>query len=320
MTSPNTTFTELVSTTMRHRKRRVVDNVTDNNALLTVMKEKGHIKTDASGGTEIVMPISHAENATYQRYSGYDTLDIGASDVISAANYDWAQIALHVTASGRELRINNSKEKMIDLVDSRIDVAIATAANNLSVDMYGSGSLSNQINGLGNLVTTDGTGTVGGIVAGTYTFWKNQFLDRTSATENYALLKGDMNTLWLRCVRGMDSPDLIVASHDLYSQFESGVQDNQRYGDVKKAGVGFEALKYKSASVIFDDNTNFGTTAEKMFFLNTDYLYLCQHPDAEWTQDDEKVPTNQDAVVIPFYWMGQFCTSARFLQGVHFDS
>jgi len=314
MASPNSTFTEMVSTTMRHHTRKVVDHVTDHNGLLATMKEKGHIQTDAAGGYEITIPLSYAENATYQRYSGLDTLNIGQSDVISAASYDWAQIALHVVASGRELRTNNSQEKMIDLVNARIDVAMATAANNLSIDIYGTGALTNQIVGLDAILTQDGSGTIGGINSANFTFWANQFRAR-NATETFATLKTDMNALWLTCVRGKDAPDLIVATHDIYSTYESGLTDNQRYGDVKSAGLGFEALKYKSANVIFDDNSNFSTTGDRMNFLNTDHLFLKEHPDARWTQDDEKVPVNQDSVVIPLYWMGQLCTSARFLQG-----
>ena len=87
-----------------------------------------------------------------------------------------------------------------------------------------------------------------------------------------------MNTQWLELVRGKDKPDLIIMSHDIYSAYEESLQDLQRYGDVQQASVGFEALKYKTASVIFDNNSNFGTTAEKAYFLNTDYLGLVQHP------------------------------------------
>lgn len=330
MPSPNATFTEMVTTTMRKHYRKVVDNVTDNNALLTVLKDQGHIKTDASGGYEIAIPLSYAENSTYQRYSGYDTLNIGASDVLSSAKFDWSQVALHVTASGRELRMNNSEERMINLVKARTDVAFATAANNMSVDLYSDGALSNQIGGLAHLITNDGTGTVGGIVAGTYTFWKNKFQEvaggdvavdgaASGTALTYANLRAGMNSLWLATNRGNDKPNLIVASHDMYSLYESGLQDLQRYADSKMASAGFEALKYKSASVIFDDNTNFGTTAEKMYFLNTKYIYMMEHPDARWTEDDEKTPVNQDAVVIPIYWMGQMVCSNRSLQGVLFD-
>ena len=331
MPSPSSTFTEMVTTTMRKHYRKVVDNVTNHNGLLTVLKEQGHIKTDASGGYEIAIPLSYAENSTYQRYSGYDQLNIGASDVLSSAKYDWSQVALHVTASGRELRMNNSEERMINLVKARIEVAFATAANNMSVDLYSDGALSNQIGGLAHLVTNDGTGTVGGIVAGTYTFWKNKFQEvsggdvavdgaSTGTALTYANLRSAMNSLWLATNRGNDKPNIIVASHDMYSLYEGGLQDLQRYADAKMAAAGFEALKYKSASVIFDDNTNFGTTAEKMYFLNTKYLFLIEHPDARWSEDDEKTPINQDAVVIPIYYMGQLVCSNRSLQGVLFDT
>lgn len=318
MPSPNSVFTEMVTTTMRHHKRKVVDNVTDHNGLLTLLKERGNIKTDASGGYEIAIPLSYAENSTYQRYSGYDTLNVAASDVLSSAKYDWSQVALHVTASGRELRMNNSEERMINLVKSRIDVAMSTAANNMSVDLYSDGSLTNQIGGLAHIITADGTGTVGGINAGTYTFWKNKFGEIAAGggtTITYANLRAAMNTQWLSQTRGADKPDLLVFSHDLFSIYEGGLQDLQRYADAKLGAAGFEALKYKSASVIFDDNTNYGTTAELGYFLNTKYLYLMEHPDARWTEDDEKVPTNQDATVVPIYWMGALCCSNRSLQG-----
>lgn len=318
MASPNATFTEMVTTTMRKHYRRVVDNVTKNNGLLTVMKERNNIKTDASGGYEITIPLSHSENATYQRYSGYDVLNVGASDVLSAAKYDWSQVALHVTASGRELRMNNSEQRMINLVKARMDVAMATAANNMSVDIYSDGALANQIGGLQHLITAAGTGTVGGIVSGTYTFWRNKFNEIAAgggSAITYANLRAAMNTQWLAQTRGNDKPDLLVSSHDLYSIYEGGLQDLQRYSDAKMASAGFETLKYKTSNVIFDDNTNFATTAEIMYFLNTRYLYLMEHPDARWTEDEERVPVNQDAVVVPIHWMGAMCTSNRSLQG-----
>lgn len=320
MASPNSTFTEMVTTTMRHHKKKVVDNVTNHNGLLTVLKERGNIKTDAAGGYEIAIPLSYAENSTYQRFSGYDTLNIGASDVLTAAKFDWSQVALHVTASGREIKMNNSQERMINLVKSRVDVAMATAANNMSIDLYSDGALTNQIGGLANIIQNDGTGTVGGIVSGTYTFWKNKFKEVSGTGATFATLKSAMNEAWINQTNGQDKPDLVVMSHDFYALYEGGLQDLQRYADAKMASAGFEALKYKSASVIFDTNTNFGTTAEKAYFLNTKYLYLMEHPDARWTEDDEKVPTNQDAVVIPIYWMGQLCVSNRARQGVVIDA
>jgi hypothetical protein len=317
----------MVTTTDRNWGQKVVDNVSNHNALLSRLKSRGKIEVE-NGGYEIARQIDYAENGTYQRYAGYDALNTNASDVLTSVKYPYQQVALHVTASGREVRMNmGSKERMINLVKARKDNALRTAANQFSVDVYSSGALDNQINGLANLIQTNGQGTVGGINAGTYTFWRNQFkemtgtnLAATPSVANAVSMKGDMNALWLALNRGTDKPDMIVMTHDFYSLYEVGEQDKQRYADSDLAKAGFTTLKYKSADVIFDDNTNFDTTDELAYFLNCDYLKLVQHAQAQWTMDEEKKPLNQDAIVVPIYWMGNLVLTQRSLQGVLFDA
>jgi len=326
MATPSSTFTEMVTTTLRHVGSAITDNVSNHNALLRRMKDRGNIKTVA-GGYEIQEPLEYAENSTYQRYLGYQELNTGASDVLTSAKYDWKQVALHVTASGRELRLNNGKAAMKNLVKARKKNAMNTAANNMSVDIYSDGTLDNQLGGLANIIQTAGTGTVGGIDSSTFTFWKNQIkemtgtnLAATPTAANAASMKADMNSLWLSTVRGIDKPDIIVMTHDFYTLYETGEQQLQRYADGDLAKAGFSTIKYKSADVLFDDNTNFGTTDEKAYFINSKYLYLTQHSEAQWSTDDEKTPVNQDAVVVPMYWMGNLCCTNRDLQGVLFDA
>lgn len=320
MATPSAIFTEMVSTTLRNVADDVADNISKNNALLRRLKEKKKFIT-LDGGYEIQIPLEYSENATYQRFAGYDTLNTSASDVITSAKYDWCQIALHVVSSGRELRMNSGRSQMINLVKSKKSNALKTAANNFSIDIYSDGSLSNQVGGLANIIQTNGEGTVGGLNSTTFSFWRNKYREITG-TNAYTstTFKQEMNALWLQQVRGADKPDLIVLSHDFFSVYEAGEQQLQRYMDAKMADAGFVGLKYKTADVIFDDNTNFSTTAEKGYFINTDYLYVAQHRDAQWTADDEKKPINQDAIVLPYYWMGNLVCSARNLQGVLIDA
>ena len=320
MPSPNSVFTEIVTTTLRNHPAEVSDNVSRNNALYRRLSRRGKIK-QLSGGYEIVRPLDYAENATYQRFSGYDTLNIQASDVISAAKFDWVQAAVHVTASGRELRMNNGPEQLVDLAEARTRNAMRTAANNMSVDLYSSGALANQMGGLAHIIQTNGQGTVGGINSTTYSFWRNQFREIAGANAwTKATIKGEMNALYLSLVRGGDKPDLIVMSHDFFAAYWESLQDLQRYASADEGTAGFRALKYVDADVIFDSNTNFATNAERAYFLNTDYLELCVHRDANWTTSDEKVSTNQDAVVIPMLWQGQLVCSNRSLQGILIDA
>lgn len=326
MATPSQIFTELVTTTDRTWGQKITDNVSRHNALLNRMKSRGKIKT-VGGGYEIAEQIEYAENGTYQRYAGYDALNTSASDVLTSVRYPYRQVALHVTSSGREIRMNSSKEAMLNLVAARKRSAINTATNNFAIDLYSSGALSQQINGLQNIIQTNGEGTVGGINSTTWAFWRNRFREATGtdtaaspSVANAVQFTGDMNRLWLQTTRGTDMTDLIVMTHDFYSLYEVGQQDKQRYADSDLAKAGFTTLKYKSADVIFDDNANFATTGETAYFLNTNYLYLVQHREAQWTPDAEKKPTNQDAVIVPIYWMGNLVCTNRSLQGRLFDA
>jgi len=318
MASPNSTFTEIVTTTLRNHPSEIADNVSDHNGLYRRLKEKGQIRA-LSGGYEIVRPLDYAENATYQRYSGYDTLNVSASDVLSAAKYDWVQAAVHVTASGRELRMNSGREAMINLVKARLTNAKRTAANNMSVDLYSTGALTNQMGGLGHIVTSAGTGTVGGIDSSTYSFWANNFFEAT-ATPSASNIKGFMQSMWLELVRGTDMPDLIVGSNDMYGFYWDALTDLQRFaGMADRQGYAGNSLKFHNADVIHDNNTNFGATAKVMYFLNTDYIELVSHRSANWSTLDEKMSVNQDAEVVPIIWMGNLTCSNRSLQGKLID-
>lgn len=226
-----------------------------------------------------------------------------------------------MVANGRELRQNSGGNRIADLAKLRLKNAMRTAANNQSVDLYSSGALTNQMGGLAHVITSDGTGTVGGINSATYSFWANQFYEIPSSNAwTKANIKGYMNTLWLRCVRGTDKPDVVISSQDMFAAYWESLQDLQRFSSADKAEAGFPELKYNTADIIFDSNSNFSTTAEKMLFLNTEYLEMVVHQDANWSQEEEKSSVNQDGVVIPLLWMGNLVCSNRSLQGTLIDA
>lgn len=324
MPSPNAVFTELVTTTFRNHRSTLVDNVSRNNALLAYLKEKKKFSTE-DGGTTITVPLEYAENSTYQRYSGFDVLNVAQSDVMTAAEFQWRQIAINVVASGRELRINKGSSRIINLAKSRLKNAMNTFRNQFSADMYSDGTLANQVNGLQALVSDAGTGTVGGIDSGTWAFWRNTVQSAAAPlqgggaiTPGPTTMESLMLPLYLDLVRGNDQVDLIVASNDYFSFYEQSQTSIKRYtnsgGSAGSAAGGFINLKYKTADVIFDGNS--GIPASRMYFLNTDYFQVVAHEDANMTVNDETSPFNQDAVVIPILWMGNLVITNRRLQGV----
>lgn len=317
MASPNSTFTELVSTTFRKHRKEIKDNLSTRNALLKYMMKRGNTRKE-DGGLTIATPLDYAANGTYQRYSDWDTLNISQSDVISSAEYQWRQIALNVVASGRELRINSGDSRIINLAKSRIKNAIRTFNNNFSSDLYSSGSLTNQINGLQAIIADTNTNTVGGIDANTWTFWRNTVYDASvnSVTPSATTIEnGLMLPLWLSIDRGPDDqPDLIVSDNTYYQYFEGSQVSLKRYNDRSNADAGFVTLKYKNADVLFDGNS--GIPANHMYFVNTNYLELVVHQDADLAIMDDMRPINQDGSVTPILWMGNLTCSNRKQQGV----
>jgi len=320
MASPNSTFTELVSTTFRNHSKEIMDAISHHNALYRRLGEKDKVDTE-DGGLTLVTPLDYAENATYQRYSGYDTLNISPSDVISAAEYPWRQIAIHVVANGQELRINSGRSKIVKLAKARITNAMRTFKNNFSSDMYSDGTLANQISGLQALVSDLGTGIVGGIDSSLFPFWKNKLQSAASPiqgggaiTPGPTTMEDLMLPLWLALIRGDDKPDLIVADNIYYTYYEKSLTGYKRYTGDDKGQGGFISLKYKTADVMYDGGS--GIPASHMYFLNTDYIQVTAHSDANLVEIPDMRPINQDAVIMPFIWMGNMRVSNRMLQGV----
>jgi len=312
-----TTFTELVSTTYRNHRKEVADNVSGHNALFRRMTEKGRIRTE-DGGLSIVTPLDYASNSTYQRYSGFDVLNVAASDVISAAEFPWRQVAVNVAASGLEIRTNSGANRIINFVKAKIKNAQRSMANGLSTDLYSDGTSANQMNGLQALIADAGTGTVGGINSSTFTFWQNQVRDASdnSVTVSAATIEaGMMLPLWLACTRGNDTPDLIVMDSVYFSAYEASQSSLKRYAPSDEGKGGMVSLKYKTADVFYDSTAS-GIPASHMYFINTDFLELVVHQDANMEIMPELRSVNQDAIVIPVLFQGNLVCSNRARQGV----
>ena len=310
MASPN--LSEIVTTTLRNRSKSLADNVTNHNALLRRLSENGNISTVT--GREIVRELEYASNGTVGFYTGYETLNIAPSDVLTSATFSYKQMAGNVTISGLEQIQNSGTEAIINLLESRIGVLEKTMSNILSTSLYsdGTGSDGKEVGGLQLLVSDAGTGTVGGINSSTFTFFQNVQTTATSSAFSTTNIQTDMNTIYLSLVRGSDSPDLIMADTNSYKSFLGSLQAIQRVTSDRVATSGFTSVQYLNSDVIFDS----ACPANKMYFLNTDYLRLEVAANRNFVPGEAKMSVNQDAMVTPMFWSGNLTVSNRALQGV----
>ena len=315
---PNPNWTEILVTTLESRNKEFADNVSNNNALLSRLNARGNIRP-ATGGNVILEELEYAENSTFQFYTGYEVLDISPSDVFTAAEFDWKQASVNVTASGLETEVQNAgKEQVIPLLEKRIANAKRTASNKMSEAIYsdGTGSAGKSVGGLQLLIADAPTsGTVGGIDRSdaTNVFWRNQTSGDATLT-TAANVRTEMQAMWLETQRGPDTVDLIVTDQTLYSLFWDSLTDIQRISSDDEAVAGFKSLKFVTADVVYDGDS--GIPAAHMYFLNTDYIYLRPSSRRNWVPLDKKSSVNQDAMVVPLVWAGNLTLSNAARQGV----
>jgi hypothetical protein len=288
------TVTDIVATTIESRSRTIADNVTNNNAGLAYIKEKGNVKT-ISGGSEILEELAFAENSNGGFYSGYDLLPVAAQDVISAARFSLRQAAVPIIMSGLEDLQNSGREQMIDLLDAPAGGATGRVS----------------------------TGTYGGIVRATWAFWQPYYnLMAAAATKDS--IQGAMNDTWAQLVRGQDRPNVIIADSFMWGVYMASLQAQQRFTDPNSARLGFPTIKYMDADVVLDGGIYFassswgtGAPAKTMLFLNTKFLKWRPHARRDMVplSPNKRYAVNQDAEVTILAWAGQLTCSGQYFQG-----
>jgi hypothetical protein len=325
MAFANSNISDIIATTIQSRSRKIADNVTNNNAVLRKLSQKGRIKT-FSGGYKIMQELSFADNSNAGFYSGYDLLPVGVSDVISGAEFDIKQAAVPVVISGLEQLQNSGKERMIDLMESRMEVAESSMANLLTGGIYsdGTGAGGKEITGLNAAVPVDPSAdNYGGISSAAFPFWRNATSDQTAADGlDPTKIQGYWNLLWSQLVRGSDRPDLILCDGTVWNSYIASLQAQQRFTNTNDGDAGFMTVKFMDADVcldggIYNGNLGSGAQAGTAYFLNTSYLHWRPHADRNMVplSPNRRYSTNQDAEVQILGWAGNLTCSGRQFQG-----
>jgi hypothetical protein len=323
MAFANSAITDIIATTIQSRSGVLADNLTQNNAILQRLQQKGNVNP-FSGGNVILQEIMYNDTTTNNAnsYSGYEVLNIAPDSPISAAQYSITQYADAVTMSGLEMLQNSSKEAIIDLLDGRMQVSEARLLNRISGDLYldGTGNGGKNITGLGAAIPdVNSSGVYGGIDRANWTFWRPAVTSGTTVTALNIL--GLMTSTAIQLVRGTDKADLIIADNNFYSLYVQALQAIQRITSEESGAAGFASLKFygggTSADVVLGGGVGGQATSNHMFFLNTDYIFFRPHKDRNFVPiGGERQAINQDAVVKLLGWAGNLTCSNQQLQGL----
>lgn len=322
-TFPN--LTDILTTTISSRTNKLSDNVAKQNALLSRLRSRGNVK-NFSGGDRINQEIMYNDPSTQNAgsYSGYDVIDITPNSPLTSAVFDIKQYAAAVSISGLEQLQNSGKEALIDLLEARVQVAEKQMINTLSIGVYGDGTGNGgkNLTGLAAAVSdTPSSGTYGGIPRSTWAFWRNVAFSAVTdggAPATSANIQSYMNRVAIQLVRGTDAADICVADTNYYRYYLESLQAIQRITSEEMATLGFTSLKYlgagKSMDVVLDGGIGGAIGANRMYMLNSEYIFLRTHKDRNMVPiGGDRMSVNQDAVVKMIGWAGNLtCSGAQF--------
>lgn len=309
-------LTELYSTTRANREMPLADNVTNHNAFLYILENKGHIK-NANGGRDLTEPLLYGEYSNAKWYDGYETFTVDTSEeVVTAAVYDWKQLGGFAFISGKEEHMNVGKHAAVDLVTAKDEGLMATLRNKAAIALYNDGVTDPKAwGGLQYLVAdAPATGTPGGIDRATELWWRNQ--TSGDVTIDAANIQGEMNDMYLACIRGQDQTDLILADLVAYKAYWESLQVIQRITSVEMGEAGFHALEFMKSPVVYDT----ACPANHMYFLNTDFLRMRKAPGRWFTDESPQAIQSADYTLFPNWTMSNLTMNNAARQGVIWSS
>jgi hypothetical protein len=287
----------------------LIDQIFVGNALLVKLLAKSQIIFDS--GSKIVQPVLYGQLAGGS-YMGLDAFDISYKQTQTMAEWDWKAVYVNVTIPGTDIAKTEGDEKVIGLLQSKMETATMTMNELLSNMIFGdgTGNVSKDFDGLLNAIDSTTYASYGGISGATDTWWTAQ-IDSTGG----AVTLDAINSMIGSCTIGQKKPDLIFTTQTLYDKVWARVQPQQRFLDSKSslAQVGFTGINFNGHADMIVDNH---CPAGYMFFLNTDFwkFVFNRHKNFDWTA--EKTPTNQDAYVRQLLTMGNLICQQRRVQGI----
>lgn len=296
------TYDQISAITEKKFIPKLYDNVFKAVPLILRLRKKMKL---LDGGERVLVPLNYAALSANGWYSGPDTLNTADNDVITAAEFQWAQAYQAISITRRDELRNMGDAAKINFVKAKVEIAEKSLIDLFGAGVYSSGTNSKSIIGTG--VFLSASNTYGTINQSTNSWWQAQ-LDSTTTTLSISSLQ----TMWGLTTVGSDSPTVITSLQARYDGYYGLLQPQQRFIDTEVAEAGFTSLMFNGIPWIVDSKA----PTSSINFLNEDYLDLYTHKDENFRFEPFMQPINQNVKVAKLYWMGAFTSANNRMHGI----
>lgn len=236
-------------------------------------------------GEVIEAPLDYRRNPGAQFLANDLTpVSLAKTEVLTAASYDIAQLSVPVVWSKGDDAKNPSENQKIAFVKGLLDNGIQSHDDLIEEALFT--TTTDGFIGMATLIPTTGQGTVGGIDAGTETFWRNP---ADTYLADGSDIEAVLTDLWNNATKGTGgmAPKLLVSGDAANSLFESTQVSLKRFMGVSKADGGFESVAFKTAPYVFSqygDDKIYGINP-KSFRLVVSKQYFRDKGETRETED-----------------------------------
>jgi hypothetical protein len=298
------------------------DNIMTSQALLYLLREGGY-EVYAEGGRLFEYDVEYALNPTFRSVSEMEMLDTTRANVFDAARYEQKIFAGTVVFSDLEGLRNALSGRKYDVVKKKLKNGTNSAMELLNGMLFldGTGNGGKDMDGLQKIIPdTPTTGTVGGINAGTWSFWRSRQTAGTKTTSAFDNLAQSLESVHNQCSLGgtEKKPTGLVFDRPsfegyirLLTNIERLVKDG---GGEADADLGWlnDAIRFKGIPAVYDEQA----PSAKAYFVNKNFLKLTILKGGWMTMKKPVDPANQLATVHRVMTVGNLCASARRHLGV----
>jgi len=332
-------YQQVLSMAVEDRSASYQDLVSNNNALLAVLKRKGLWQTYS--GPTIRQTLQIGKQVS-QWYSGYDQLLNPAIDLFNDAVYSPKMVVIPLILSMQEILNNQGEAQLMDVFESYLTAAEKALEDAMDAGIYSDGTANGnkQITGLATAVPVlPNTGVYGGIDRATAVIWQTKTFDPSGAAGTISLtpigtqvtsatIRPMLNYAMTKQSRGRDYADLLIMSPEHYAAYDAATVAMQRQqGSTSLGSLGFSALEYigggKRAEIVLDGGIGSNMPANTTFGLNTDTLRLRYHPSRNFDKlfdGDGQMPIDKDAIAQFIGWMGELTMTNPMFNWRLYDS
>jgi hypothetical protein len=321
--NPLVNYQQVLSMALEDRSNGYQDLVSNQIALLSVMKSKGLIK-DYSGPR--IRETLQIGKPTGQWYSGYDFLDNPPVELINDAYWTPKMLAVPISLTNEEILNNAGEAQIEDTLSTYLDIAETTLTETVETALYSDGTANNgkQLTGLATAVPiVTNTGVYGGIDRATQALWRTTSFDANSAFPtigtqvNSTTIRPILTQIFMARSRGKQTADILLMSNEHYAAYDGALVAAQRITERSGSGsmnaLGFNNLAYVGAgrevAVVMGGGIGSAIPANTTFGLNSDSLRLRVNPlrrmGSKLFPGDGQMPINQDAIAQFMGFMGE---------------